>query len=80
MYIIQEIQTEAGVTALTPAYTETDINTAESIWHQKMAAAAISSVDIHTVLMYDEHGHVIKQGYYEHIDAPEPEPEPEPEA
>ena len=66
MYIIQEIQTEAGVTALTPAITEADKNTADSIWHQKMAAAAISAVDIHTVIMFDEHGNLIKQGYYEH--------------
>ena len=66
MYIIQEIQTEAGVTALTPAVTEVDKNTADSIWYQKMAAAAISSVDIHSIVMLDEHGNLIKQGYYEH--------------
>lgn len=60
MYIIQEIQTEAGVTALTPAVTEPDKNVADSIWHQKMAAAAISTVDIHTVIMFDEHGNLIK--------------------
>lgn len=66
MYIIQEIQTTNGASALTPAITEANKNSAESIWHQKMAAAAISSVEIHTVVMYDEHGNIVKQGYYEH--------------
>lgn len=66
MYIIQEIQTENGQTALTPAITEVDRNTADSTWHQKMSYAAISEVDIHAVVMLDEHGNVIKQGYYEH--------------
>ena len=66
MYIIQEIQTENGQTALTPAITEANKEAAESVWHQKMSYAAISEIDIHAVVMLDEHGNVIKQGYYEH--------------
>ena len=67
MYIIQEIQTENGQTALTPAVTEINKETAESVWHQKMSYAAVSEIDVHTVIMFDEHGTIIKQGYYEHI-------------
>ncbi len=67
MYIIQEIQTNNGQSALLPAVTKEDKLTAESEWHIKMGYAAISNVQVHTVIMYDEHGNVAKQGYYEHI-------------
>ena len=66
MYIIQEIQTTGGQTALLPAVTFTDRNEAESAFHLKLGSAAISSVDVHTVLLFDEHGNVIRREYYEH--------------
>ena len=66
MYISQEIQTTGGQTALLPAVTFTDRNEAESAFHLKLGSAAVSSVDVHTVLMYDEHGNVIRREYYEH--------------
>lgn len=67
MIIIQEIQTNGQQTALTPAATYTDKNQAEARFHTILAAAAVSSVEVHTVIMYDEHGNVIKREYYEHI-------------
>lgn len=66
MYIILEIQTTGTTTALTPAVTEVNQNSAESTFHTKCASAAISSVGIHTVLMMDEYGNVIRHEYYEH--------------
>lgn len=66
MYIIQEIQTNNGQSVLLPAVTKQDKNEAESTWHNIMAAAAISSVEVHTVIMYDEHGSMVLCGYYEH--------------
>ncbi len=69
MYIIQEIQTTGGQTALLPAVTFTDRNEAESAFHLKLGSAAVSSVDVHTVLMYDEHGNVLRREYYEHAGA-----------
>ena len=72
MFIVQEIQTTKNSTALVPAQTFADKNQAESAWHLAMGAAAISAVEVHTVLMYDEHGNVVKSGFYEHI--PEPAP------
>ena len=66
MYIIQEIQTTGGQTALLPSVTFTDRNEAESAFHLKLGSAAVSSVDVHTVLMFDEHGNVIRREYYEH--------------
>jgi len=67
MYIIQEIQTNGTQTALTPAATYTDKNQAESRFHTILASAAVSSVEVHTVMMYDEHGNVIKREFYEHL-------------
>ena len=70
MYIIQEIQTNGATSALTPAVTHTDKDSAESAFHMMCGSAAISSVNVHTILMYDEHGNVIRREFYEHI--PEP--------
>lgn len=67
MYIIQEIQTTNNQTALVPAVTFTDRNEAESNYHMKLGAAAISSVQVHTVVMFDEHGNTIKRDCYEHL-------------
>lgn len=66
MYIIQEIQTSGAQTALVPAVTFTDRNEAESNYHMKLSAAAISTVEVHTVIMYDEHGNTLKRDFYEH--------------
>ena len=72
MYIIQEIQTTNNTTALVPALTYPDKNAAESAYHTALSAAAISSVTVHTVMMYDEHGNVLKKEFYEHIQQPTP--------
>lgn len=66
MYIIQEIQTNGGNTALLPAITKADKNEMESAVHTILASAAISTVEVHTVIVYDEHGNLVKQEYYEH--------------
>lgn len=67
MIIIQEIQTTGGQTALLPAVTFADRNEAESAFHLKLGSAAVSTVGVHTVLMYDEHGNTIRREFYEHV-------------
>ena len=67
MYIIQEIQTSNGTTALTPAITKNDLNQAESTFHSICASAAISAVNVHAVVILDEHGNTIRREYYEHL-------------
>ena len=67
MFILLEIQTENQSTALLPALTYSDRNQAESAFYQKLSYAAISEVDIHTVILLDEHGNTIKREFYEHI-------------
>ena len=67
MIIIQEIQTSGTQTTLTPTVTFTDRNQAEARFHTILAAAAVSTVEVHTVLMYDEYGNVVRREFYEHL-------------
>ena len=67
MYILQEIQTTGNSTALVPAITYTDKNQGESAYYTALAAAAVSTVNVHTVMLYDEHGNIVRQGFYEHL-------------
>lgn len=67
MYIIQEMQTTNGATALVTPQTFTYRNEAESAYHTALASAAVSQVEVHAVLLYDEHGNTLKREYYEHL-------------
>ena len=67
MYILQEIQTNDTTTSLVPATTYSDKNKAEAAYHTALAAAAVSKVPVHTVVLFDEHGTVVKRDFYEHI-------------
>ena len=67
MFILQEIQTNDGVTALVPAQVFNDRLAAESAFYLALSYAAVSKVEIHTVMLYDDHGNVIKCEYYEHF-------------
>lgn len=72
MYILIEMQTNGESTILVPPVTYNDPNQADSAYYQKLAAAAISSVTVHTITMLDEHGRIIRSDFYEHI-SPESE-------
>ena len=61
------MQTNNGQTALLPAATYNNIFEAESAFYMKLASAALSSIDVHTILMFDEHGNVLKKDFYEHF-------------
>lgn len=65
MYILIEMQTNE-TTALLPARTFSDRNEAESAYYSTLAAAAISSVKVHTAILFDDHGNVLKRDFYEH--------------
>lgn len=67
MFIVQEIQTAAdGTVAIVPPYQTANQLEAESNYHMRLGAAAISTVPLHTVAMYDEYGTLIKNEWYEH--------------
>lgn len=74
MYILIEMQTTDNQTgSIVTAYT--DRAAAEAAYHTILAAAVMSSVHYHTVVMLDERGTPLKREFYRHI--PEPEPEGE---
>lgn len=67
MYILQELQTTNNTTALVPTRTFADKNEAESAYHTALSYAAVSEVEVHTVMLFDEHGNILRREYYEHI-------------
>ena len=65
-YIVQEIQTTNGVTALTSPFVYADRNAADSKYHTILAAAAISQVEEHGAIMYTHEGVLDKAECYYH--------------
>lgn len=66
MYIIVETQTTGGQTAVVTPAAYADKNQADSAYYTKLAAAATSSVPVHAVIMFDEHGMPVRNDCYEH--------------
>ena len=50
-----------------------DRNTAEQTYHNKLAYAAVSAVNVHSVVMMDEYGSRVKGETYYHGDMPDAE-------
>lgn len=48
---------------------QTDRNTAEQTYHTKLAYAAVSKVNVHSVVMLDEYGARVKGETYYHGDS-----------
>lgn len=66
MYIILELQTNpnGSVGSLISQYE--DKNAAESAYHQVLAAAAVSTLPIHSAFMLTNEGYTIKSETYTH--------------
>lgn len=72
-YIVIEMQTTDGTTAaITNTYATYPL--AEQAYHTVLAAAAVSSVPLHSASMLTERGNLVKYECYDHT-PPEPEPE-----
>lgn len=65
-FIVFEIQTHADGTVGTLVNTADTYNEAKSIYHTKLAAAAISTVPIHAVVILNSDGVVSDQESYRH--------------
>ena len=87
-YIVIEMQTSNGVTAIVPPVTFTDRNEAEGRFHSILSVAATSAVEEHAVVMITSDGRVVRNEVYRHPVTPvqpevpepvEPEGEEEPE-
>lgn len=66
MYTIIEMQTENAQTAVVTPITRDTRDEAESEWHRIMSTAAMSTVDIHSAVILNEEGQIIKTGCYKH--------------
>ena len=64
MYIVLEIQ--ASDTIATTINSYEDRNTAESRYHQILAAAAMSTVPHHSAVLMNEIGNTVKSDSYTH--------------
>lgn len=76
-YIVLEMQTNNGVTALVPPVTYTDRNAAEAKFHSILANAAISNVEQHTAVILTNDGRLVRSSECYHHPAEQPEVEPE---
>lgn len=61
MYSVIELQTTGGVTAALPVVTKATIEEARQEYHTKGAAAAVSAVDIHTVMLVNAEGQNVER-------------------
>ena len=67
MFIILEIQkSNGGSVAIVPPVTYAERNEAEQKYHLCLSSAAVSSVDVHSVVMLDDTGSRLKGETYYH--------------
>lgn len=66
MYLVIEIQKWNDESVDNIITTHTDLNEAESKFHQVLAAAAISNVPVHAATMLEDTGSLIRNEYYLH--------------
>lgn len=67
LYIIIEIQkSNNGTAAIVPPAAYTDQAQAEQAYHTALAAAAVSQVDVHSVIMLNDTGDRVKGESYYH--------------
>lgn len=68
MYLVIEIQTQNGKVS-TLNYQYDDIRLAEQKYYLILSAASVSSLDVHSAMIVDPRGTVLKNDYYEHNNA-----------
>lgn len=73
MFIIHETQMldENTLVPVEPAVVKADYNEAMSVYHSKMASAAVSTVPVHSVYIENEFGVQIESGFFDHREKPE---------
>ena len=66
MYIVFEMQTNGASTAVVTPKSNADLNTAQQVFYTACAAAAVSSVESHTVMLVNSNGMVIESKEFRH--------------
>lgn len=65
MYLVVELQTSNGSMAQIP-YVKSTRDEAESKYHEILAYAATSSIEVHSAVIINEEGQKIKSECYKH--------------
>lgn len=65
-YLVIEIQKFANGSMSTPAYAYDNVQSAEAKYHTILAAAATSSLPVHSCVMINEEGYFIKSESFHH--------------
>ena len=66
MYTIIEMQINGNTMAVVTPEVKADRDEAESVYHARLASAAISSVEIHSVVLLNAEGQRIDGKCYKH--------------
>ena len=66
MYIVIELQTNNGTTAIVPPVAYADLNVAYQKYYQALSAAAVSNVEVHAVLIVGETGNIVASSHFAH--------------
>lgn len=70
-YLVIEIQKFQGGSMSTPSYAFDSLNSAEAKYHAILSAAAVSSLPVHSAILMNETGYVIRSQSYTHEDVSE---------
>ena len=70
-YLVIEIQKFPNGSMSTPSYAFDNENSAEAKYHAILSAAAVSSLPVHSAVLMNETGYVIRSQSYEHEDVSE---------
>ena len=76
MFMIIEMQTDANgniAEIITKKATQAE---AEADFHRILAAAAVSSVPVHSAVILTDNGYALRREFYDHRQQPEPNAEP----
>ena len=73
--VIVEIQHSNNGTTAALHEVVKERNAAEQLYHSKLAVAAVSSVDVHSVVLMNDVGDRVKGETYYHNETPAPNPE-----
>lgn len=66
MYTIIELQSTNGTMAVVPPVSFNNLNKAYQKFYMALAAAAVSTIPTHAVVMLNEKGEFIRSEYFEH--------------
>ena len=69
MYTVIEMQTTGETMSVLTPVVKSDRNTAEQEYHMKLAYAAVSAVEYHTVVLLNAEGQTLKKECYKHEQA-----------